>query len=109
MFVDHGINFDDLKAQHAPVVGDNFHGEMRLAICSATAHRSADAGRVFGIDPVHVERNVIAGSAASGHAQSLFHHGAHAAFVDVAHGEDSDAGAADIFFFNGVDVAHAHQ
>jgi len=54
--------------QLVAVVGDDFHRQVRFAISCATADGSAHAGRIFGIDPVHVERNVIAGSAAPGHA-----------------------------------------
>src|SRR5713226_378159 len=91
------------------MVGDDFHGEMGFAIRGAAPDRSADAGRVFGVDPIHVERDVIAGGAASGHAERFFHHGAHTAFVDIAHGEDFDAGFADVFFFKAVHVADAHE
>src|ERR1700677_4709329 len=109
MLVDHGIYFDDLEAQHAAVVGDDFHRQMSFAIGRAAADRGADAGGVFGVDPIHVERDVIAGGAASGHTQRFFHYRSHATLVDVAHGEDADAGAADILFFDGVDVADADQ
>src|SRR5580704_4461874 len=94
VLVDHGIHFDNLEADHAAVIGDDLHGEMGFAIGRAAADRSAYAGRVLGINPIHVERNVIAGGAAPGHSQSFFHDGAHAAFVNVAHGKDSDASAA---------------
>ncbi len=110
VLVDDRIYFDDLEAEHAAVVGKDLHGEMRFAIGSAAAHGSADAGGVFGVDPVHVERDVIAGRAAARSAKGFFHHGAHAALVDVAHGVDlGDAGSLDVFFFRGVDVAHADQ
>src|SRR5258707_417341 len=107
MLVDDRIHFHNFKARHAPMVGDDFHREMRFAIGGAAPDRSADAGRVFRIDPIHVERDVIAGGAASGHAESFLHDGAHAAFVDVAHGEDLDTGFTDIFFFKAVYVADA--
>src|ERR1051326_4166669 len=109
MLVDNGIDFHDLKAQHAAMVGDDFHRQMSLAVGGSTAHRSADAGSVFGIDPIHVERDMVAGSATSGHAQGFFHDGAHAALVDVAHGEDADAGAMNVFFLYRVNVADADQ
>ncbi len=91
------------------MVGDDFHGEMRFAIRGASPDRSADAGRVFGINPIHVERDVIAGGAASGHAESFFHDGAHTAFVNVAHSENFDSGFADVFFFKAVHVADADE
>src|ERR1700734_2761936 len=108
MFVDHRIYFHDFEAQHASVVGNDFHGQVCFAIRGAATHRRAHAGRIFGVDPVHVARNMVAGGAASGHAQSFFHHGAHATLVDVAHGEDADAGPAHVFFFDRVDVADTH-
>src|SRR5579862_2224931 len=91
VFVDDGIHFDDFEAQHAAVIGNDFHGEVRFAVSSAAADRSAHAGRILRIDPVHVERNVVPGGAAPSQSQRLFHDGAHAALVDVAHREDADA------------------
>src|SRR5438270_12916496 len=82
---------------------------MGLAVGSASANRGADSGSVFGVDPVHVEGDVVAGGAASSHAESFFHDGAHTAFVDVAHGEDADPGAADIFFFDGIDIPDSDE
>src|SRR5215831_5746851 len=109
MFVDDGVDLDDLQAQHAAVVGDDFHGEVRFPVGGAAPDRRADAGSVFGVDPVHVERDVVAGGTTASHAQGFFHHGTHAALVDVAHGEDFDAALADVFFLVGVDVADANQ
>src|SRR5271156_6198441 len=82
---------------------------MSFAIGGAAPDRSTDAGRVFGIDPIHVERDVVADGAVSGQAERVFHDGAHAAFVDVAHGEDFDSRFADVFFFKVVDIADADQ
>src|SRR5262249_45589751 len=84
MLVDYRIYFNDRKARHAAVVGDDLHSEMSLAIGSSAAHRRPDARRVFRIDPVHIERHVITRCAASGGAQRLFHDRTHAALVDVA-------------------------
>src|ERR1700691_1069576 len=109
VFVDHGIHFDNLETHHASVISNDFHSQVSLAISSTAAHRSAHARRVLGIDPVHVERDVIAGGPASGHAQGLFHHSTHAALVNVAHGEDANAGATHVFLFNRIDVSHSHQ
>src|ERR1700674_3095223 len=109
VLVDDGIHFHYFEARHASMVRDDFHGEMRFAISGAAPDRSADAGRVFGIDPIHVERDVITGGAAFGHSESFLHHGAHATFVDVAHGEDLDAGFANVFFFEAVHVADADE
>src|SRR4030095_6957716 len=108
MFVDHRIHFDDFETQHAAVVGDDFHGQVSFAISGAAPYGSAHARGVFGIDPVHVEGDMIAGSAASGHAQGLFHDGAHAALVDVAHSENFHSCTANVFLFVGVDVTNTH-
>src|SRR5579872_848562 len=109
VLVNHRIHLDNFEAQHAGVVGDNFHGQVAFAVGGAAAHGSAYAGRVLGINPVHVERNMVAGSAAAGHAQRFFHHYPHAALVNVTHGEDFHAGLADVFFFETVNVTHAHD
>ena len=91
------------------MVGDDLHGQVGVAIGGAAAHRRAHAGSIFRVDPIHVERDVVAGGAAAGHAQRLFDDGAHAALINIAHGEDFDAGAENVFFFRGVHIAHAHQ
>src|SRR5439155_3600982 len=91
------------------MVGDDFHGQVRFAIGGAAAHGSADAGSILRIDPVHVEGDVIAGGATSGHTQSFFDDGAHATLVDVTHGKDFDSGFADILFFDRINVANADQ
>src|SRR5262249_35196651 len=73
------------------------------------ANGSTDAGSIFGVDPIHVERNVVAGGAASGDAQSFFGHRAHAALIDIAHGVDLNAGLLNVFLLAGIDVAHTYQ
>src|SRR5262245_61613592 len=109
VLVDHRIHFDDFEAQHAAVVRDDLHGEVSFAICGAAPHRCAHAGSVFGIDPVHVEGDVIAGRAASGHAEGFFHDGAHTTLVDIAHGEDFYTRTANVFLLVRVDIANAYQ
>src|SRR6185437_11637194 len=107
VLVDDWIHFDDLEAEQAAVVSDNLHGQMSFAIRRPAAHRSADTGRVLGIDPVHIERDVIAGSSAPSRAQRLLHHGAHAALVNIAHGVNlGHARAADILPLGSVYVAY---
>src|SRR5258708_24770477 len=69
----------------------------------------AYSGRVFRIDPVHIERDVIARGAATGDTQRLFDHGAHATLVNIAHAVGFNPGLADLFFFPCVDIAHAYQ
>src|SRR5262249_44987818 len=89
--------------------GNDFHGEVSLTVGGATPHRGPHAGGVFGINPIHIERDVISGSAPAGHAQGFFHHGAHATFVNIAHGEDFHTCLADVCFFVGVHVTNADQ
>src|SRR6201987_1894984 len=89
--------------------GDDLHGEVSFAIGGAAPYGSAHAGRVFRVDPVHIERDVVASGTAAGHAEGFFHDGAQAALIDVAHGEDFHSGAADGFFFMGVYIADADQ
>src|SRR5438876_9524424 len=98
VFVDDGVDLHDLEAGHAAVVGDDLHGQVGFAVGGAAAHRRAHAGSVFRVDPIHVERDVIAGGAAAGHAQRLFDDGAHAALVNVAHGQHFGSGVDNIFF-----------
>src|SRR5579864_6225430 len=109
VLVDDRVDLDDLKAGHASVVGDDLHGQVGFAVAGAAAHRGAHAGSVFRIDPVHVERDVVAGGAASGHAQGFFDDRAHAALVDIAHGIDLDPGLFDVLLLAGIDIAYAHQ
>ncbi len=109
MLVYDRVHFYDFHAQHAAVVGDDLHRQMRLTIGRAAADRSSDPGRVFGIDPIHVERDVIPGGAASGHAQGFFHDGTHAALINVAHGVNLNARTADVLPLDGVNVAHTDE
>ena len=91
------------------VVGDDFHGEVGFAIGCAAADWSAYAGGVFWVDPIHIEGNVIAGGTVSSDADCGFHYVAHTPLINVTHGEDVDAGTADVFSFDGVNVANAYQ
>src|ERR1700751_1731409 len=109
MLVDNWIHFHDLETQHTGMVSDDLHSQVGLAIGRPSPHRCSDAGRIFGINPIHVQGNVIAGGTTTGHTQGFFGDGAHAAFVNVAHGEDFDASAADVLPLNCVDVPHTNQ
>src|SRR5471030_324829 len=82
---------------------------MRFAVSCAAADWSADTRGILRVNPIHIEGNVIAGGASSCDPKSFFHDGAHAAFVDVAHGEDGDSGLADVFFLDVVDVTDSDQ
>src|SRR5690242_3634870 len=109
MLVDDGIYLDDLEAEHAAVVGDDFHCEVRLAIGGSAADGRAHARSIFGIDPIHIERHVITGSPFPSQARRFFHYRAHPTLVDITHGENTNSSATDIFFLNGIDVAHTHK
>src|SRR5580698_267773 len=109
-FVDDGIDFDDFEAEQTAMVGENFHRQVGFSIGSAATHRSAYSWSVFRVDPVHIERDVVASSAVPSGLQGLFHHCPHTALVDVAHGIDlGHAGAPDVFALGGVDVAHTED
>src|SRR5947208_10004640 len=91
------------------MVGDDLHCQVSFAVAGAAADRRSHTRRVFRINPVHVERDVIAGGAASGGAQGFFNDLAHAPLVNVAHGIDLDASLANVFALPRINVAHAHQ
>ena len=65
-FVDHRIHFHHFHRDHVAAIADHLHGEVRFAIGDAAAHRRADAGRIFGIDEIHIEREMEAGGVARG-------------------------------------------
>src|SRR6266850_4918980 len=60
VLVDHRIHFYDLEAGHTAMVSDDLHRQVSLTVSSSALHRGADARRVFRIDPIHVERDMIA-------------------------------------------------
>src|SRR4051794_26250971 len=109
MFIDNRIHFNDLETGHATVIGDDLHRQMRFAIGGTAADGRANSWSVLGIDPVHVERDVVASSAASSHAQSLFHYRTHSALVDVAHGKELNAGTTDVFALLRIDVPNTNE
>ena len=43
------------KLNMPAVVGDDFHGQVSFTIGCTATNRRAYAGRIFGIDPIHVE------------------------------------------------------
>ena len=106
-----GLTSTISKLTMRPVVGNDLHGQVGFAVGGAAADGGADSGGILGVDPVHIERDMVAaGGAAAGGAQCLLHHRSHAALVDVAHGVDlCDPGTADIFALGGVDVADADE
>ena len=97
------------RRDHGFAVGDHFHGEMGFAVGDAAAHGRADAGSVGGIDEIHVEADGDAGGVVHGVFHGVGHDFAHAALVDVAHGENVDAGFFDESAFVGVEIAHTDE
>src|SRR5579872_3865648 len=81
------IHFDDLHRQDTACVARHFHRKMRLAVSRAAANGRSHARRVFRIDEIHVDRKMKSRRPAGHDADGLIHHRAHAAFVDIAHGE----------------------
>src|SRR5208337_5595300 len=99
----------DFHGDHGFAVRDHFHGEVRFAVGDAAAHGRAHAGRVAGIQEVHVQADADTCGIVHGEFEGVSHYLAHAAFVDVAHGEGSHAQLLDEFLFVGIQIAHAHQ
>src|SRR5438093_13548458 len=52
VLVNHWVHFDDLKTQHPPVIGNDLHCEMSLAIGCTAANWCAHTRCVLGIHPV---------------------------------------------------------
>ena len=80
---------------------------MSFAVGGPPAHGRANAGSIRGIDEIHVQ----ADSDARGVVHSVFegfrHDIAHAALVNVAHGENVDPGFLDDLPFLSIEVARA--
>ena len=90
-------------------VGNHFERKVRFAIGGAAAHRRADAGRVGGINEIHVEADGDACRVVACKAQGFGHHFAHAALVDVAHRKNVHAGFLDQAAFFRIEIADADQ
>src|SRR5260370_16417629 len=82
---------------------------MGFAVGDAAAYWSADTRGVGRIDEVHIEADGDACGVIHGVLESVGHDFAHAALVNVAHGEDVDAGFLDDFAFLRVEVARAND
>src|SRR5258708_24025776 len=82
---------------------------MGFAVGDAAAHGSADAGSIGGIDEVHIEADGDAGGVVHGVLEGVGHDFAHTALVNVAHGENVNAGFFDDFAFLGVEVARTND
>src|SRR5207253_4256960 len=68
---------------------------------------SANAGRIGGIDEIHIQADGDTGGIVHGVLEGFGHHVAQAALVNVAHSEDVNAGFLDDFAFLGVEIARA--
>src|ERR1700722_12822448 len=82
---------------------------MGFAVGYAAADRSSDAGGVGGIDEVHVEADGNAGGVVHGVLYRVGHDFAHAALIDVSHGENVDAGFFGDLALVGVEIARAND
>src|SRR5258708_6304915 len=107
VFVENGIDLDDFQGNHGFGVGDHFHSEMGFAIGDAATDGSANAGGIGGIDEIHIEAHGDTRSVVHRVFEGVRHDFAHAALVNIAHGEDVDAGFLYDFAFLGVEVARA--
>ena len=91
--VEDRVHLDDLERVDGAGLGEQLHGEVRLAIGDAAAHRGADAGRPERIHDVHVERDVDVRRAA--HVlERAAHDRLHAEPVDLRDREDADVRSA---------------
>src|SRR6266581_3744058 len=77
---------------------------MGFAVGDAAANGGADAGSVGGIDEIHIEADGDACGVVHGVLQGFGHDVAQATLVNVAHGEDVDAGFLDDFAFLRVEI-----
>src|SRR5437868_4617398 len=107
MLVENGIDLDDFQTDHRFAVSDHFHGQVSFAVSDSAAYRSAYAGSVGGIYEIHVEADGDAGGVVHGILYGVGHHFSHAALVDVAHGEDVNAGFLRDFALVGIEIARA--
>src|SRR5256885_13755025 len=78
---------------------------MGFAVGDAAADGSADTGSIGGIDEIHIEADGDAGGVVPGVLEGVRHDFAHAPLVNVAHGEDVDAGFFYDFAFLGAGIA----
>ena len=82
---------------------------MRLAIGGAAADRRAHPGGIGGINEVHVQADGNASRVVHGVFQGFGHDVTQAALVDIAHGEDVNAGFLYDFAFLGIQVARSND
>src|SRR5712692_3267029 len=109
VFVEDGVDLDDFEGNHGLGVGNHFHGEMGFAVGDAAPDGSAHAGSIGGIDEIHIQADGNACRIVHGVLEGVGHDFAHAALINIAHGEDVDAGFLDDFAFLGVEVARTHN
>src|SRR6266536_2253020 len=86
--VEHRVHLDDVEGVGQPRLGDDLHRQVRLAVREPAAHRGADAGRLLGIDDVHVEADVEERRPARV-TQRLAHAVLDPDPIDLAHREDA--------------------
>src|SRR5271168_3149668 len=109
MLVNHRVDFHHFERHHRFRIRNHFHGQVRLAISDAAAHGSAHARSVRGIDEIEIQAHRDSVGLILRKAQRFGHHLAHAALVQVAHGEHVHARFFDDFPLPRVYVAHSHN
>ena len=82
---------------------------MGLAIGDTAPHRRPGPGRVFGVHDIEVERQVDAGGAVPRGVERFVEDVAHAALIEVAHGEDAGAALLEDLALAGIEVAHPDE
>src|SRR6266576_1890973 len=107
VLVENRIDLNDFEGNHGLRVRAHLHGEMGFAVGDTAAYGSANAGRICGIDKIHIEADGDASGIVHGVLEGFGHYVTQAALINVAHGEDVDAGFLDDFPFLGVEIASA--
>src|SRR5205085_11993502 len=86
--VERGIYLDHFERERAARLRDLLHREMSLSIREAAANDRAGAGRVAGVERVHVERDVVARLRLRRNRDGLVHARAHPPLVNLTHREE---------------------
>src|SRR5688500_15861388 len=106
--IEDGIDLGDLDRAELPGCGEHLHGELRLAVSEAAAHRRPHARRLVRIERVHVQRKMDAVALARD-SDRLLHRRAHAETIDVRHRERGHARLLDVVALARIHVAQAQQ
>ena len=107
VLVEHGVHLDQVESDQLARIGEHLHRKMCFAIGHAARNRRANPRRLVRREAVEVEGDPDARRAVGRDRDRLFHHAAHAPFVDRAHGQGAKLPLADVFPFGFIGVAQA--